>query len=186
MPAAQPDTGRGLEALALGGMLAALGAGGLFLLTRRRRRTAIVDERAYEPEYRAPVPPRPVRPAVAGPAATTAVADRPVMTFATPTAGAAMVAERSAAQRAEPVAQASLADGPVPSGSDRHKLVEEMVAAQPDSANPFRTAKARRRRARLILQGREQRLQEKAGQPFDFRQYRPSQNADTGREPAFA
>lgn len=36
--------------------------------------------------------------------------------------------------------------------SERDALLNRMVAAAPDAANPFTSRKARRRRARLILQ----------------------------------
>ena len=54
--------------------------------------------------------------------------------------------------------------------AERDALIKRMVAAKPDRANPFRSRKARLRRARLILQslgrkfaGREPRI--------DFSQY---------------
>ncbi len=37
-------------------------------------------------------------------------------------------------------------------GEARTQLIERMAHAQPDAANPFQTLKARRRRARIILQ----------------------------------
>ncbi|WP_395392016.1 hypothetical protein WBP07_14250 [Novosphingobium sp. BL-8A] len=66
----------------------------------------------------------------------------------------------------------ALAAGPVPLGDDRRELLEAMVAAEPDEANPFTSRKARMRRARLILQHREH-LQTQ-GKPFDWRTYRPT------------
>lgn len=43
-------------------------------------------------------------------------------------------------------------NGQVPTDAEaRHRLVERMVEADPDAANPFTSRKARRRRARLIL-----------------------------------
>lgn len=169
--APQPDANRGLEALALGGALAALGAGAIFAMTRRRRRVGAVDDRAIEPTTRAPFVPRETAPVVETPAQRS--------TYAAPAAAVAAAPVAASAQN-------RWNDGPVPMGSDRHAMIESMVAAAPDASNPFRSAKARRRRARLVLQGREQRLQDKAQQPFDFRQYRPSENADMGRKPAFA
>lgn len=38
------------------------------------------------------------------------------------------------------------------SAAERRALLDRLVAAQPDRANPFRTPKARRHRARLIMQ----------------------------------
>lgn len=168
--ATQPETNRGLEALALAGALAALGAGAIFAMTRRRRRVVAVDDRVIEPTTRAPFVPREPAPVVETTAQRSAYAAPTMAVAAAPVASA----------------QSRWNDGPVPMGTERHAMIESMVAAAPDASNPFRSAKARRRRARLILQGREQRLQDKAQQPFDFRQYRPSENADMGRKPAFA
>jgi hypothetical protein len=63
--------------------------------------------------------------------------------------------------------------GPVPSGEAREALLEQMVAAQPDAANPFKSPAARRKRARIILQSRAQEQREAATAPFDFRTYKP-------------
>ena len=93
-------------------------------------------------------------------------------------------AELRPAEAAVPVAMASLgtarprpsvealAAGPVPLGEDRRALLDAMVAAAPDTANPFTSRKARLRRARLILQRRE--LRQTDGRPFDWRAYRPT------------
>lgn len=64
--------------------------------------------------------------------------------------------------------------GPVPSGAERQALLERMVAAPPDAANPFRTVKARMRRARMILAARKQALRDQATEAFDWRTYQPS------------
>jgi hypothetical protein len=53
-------------------------------------------------------------------------------------------------------------ENPVPTGAEREELLARMVAAEPDAANPFTSGKARRRRARIILQSREHRQQEAA------------------------
>jgi len=63
-------------------------------------------------------------------------------------------------------------EGPVPTGEARNRLIEEMAAAAPDEANPFTSYKARRKRARIILQSREQRQREQGAEPFDWRTYR--------------
>ncbi|MFC0588658.1 hypothetical protein ACFFF7_04470 [Novosphingobium aquiterrae] len=70
-------------------------------------------------------------------------------------------------------------------GADRQALIESMVAAPPDAANPFTTAKARRRRARLILQAREARQQNHSDTPFDYRTYRPEAVTIKHRTPEF-
>jgi len=64
--------------------------------------------------------------------------------------------------------------GPVPIGAERDALLARMVAAPPDEANPFRSTKARRRRARMILATRERELAANARAPFDWRTYEPS------------
>ncbi len=53
---------------------------------------------------------------------------------------------------------ARLPDGAVPTGEAREALLKQMVAAAPDAANPFTSHKARRRRARIILQAHEHKL----------------------------
>ncbi|MEW9855145.1 hypothetical protein [Novosphingobium sp. M1R2S20] len=67
-----------------------------------------------------------------------------------------------------------------PFGS-RAELLDRMVAAEPDAANPFTSGKARRRRARLILQQRDAQIERDTAQ-FDWRTYRP-QNANTPAVP---
>ncbi len=105
--------------------------------------------------------------------APSVAAVRPVATYAAPVGAA------TAPQSAWTDAVPQLIE-------QRRAVIDAMVAAKPDAANPFRSAKARRRRARLIIQGREQPVQDTAQQPLDFRQYRPAQPVVTGREPAFA
>lgn len=107
-------------------------------------------------------------------------ADEPVETVAPrPIMPAAEPARAPAYAPAEPFAAA--AGAPVPHGEAREALIRSMVDAAPDAANPFTSAKARRRRARLILQAREQREGElgqgELGRPFDFRSYRGSNQA---------
>jgi hypothetical protein len=64
----------------------------------------------------------------------------------------------------------------VPAGDAREALIQEMVAAEPDDANPFRTRKARRRRARTLLAQRDAELHQAATQPFDWRRFEPSRS----------
>ncbi len=179
--AVAPDTDRGMEAVALGGALAILGAGALYAMTRRRRRVEDVLDETYEPASTPAVTPR-----------DTVVAARPVAAAPSPAA----TPDKSAFAFGAPVIPAAAAaavskgsewtDGPVPLGHDREAALDQMVAQEPDEANPFRSPKARRRRARLILQGREQRLHDKSSQPFDFRDYRPADKAEPARETTFA
>ncbi|MCB2076442.1 MAG: hypothetical protein KDE55_01960 [Novosphingobium sp.] len=65
-------------------------------------------------------------------------------------------------------------EGPVPTGEKRMVLIDRMVAARPDKANPFTSPRARRRRARMMLAAREQQLHDDAIRPFDWRTYKPS------------
>ena len=55
---------------------------------------------------------------------------------------------------------------------NRSALIERMVAADPDSNNPFTSSKARRRRARLMLQSMENNRWEDAelSPGFDWRE----------------
>lgn len=169
------------------GLLAVLGIGGAaYAMTRRRRvedDPLTRDEIApYEPVAREPAP------VVAAPIHDTR-AERDVSTareraaaFAAP-AGASLTApvlERRAAPAADPRRDAM--QGPVPMGEDRQALLDRMVAAEPDALNPFGSRKARLRRARLILQHREQ-LQTQ-GKPFDWRTYTPTSVRPADRGPA--
>lgn len=73
-----------------------------------------------------------------------------------------------------------IVEGEVPTGDAREELLRRMIEAEPDASNPFTSRKARRRRARLILQSREhgQAAPHDSNQPFDWRSYRSStQNA---------
>ncbi|GAA0281745.1 hypothetical protein GCM10009127_23850 [Alteraurantiacibacter aestuarii] len=53
---------------------------------------------------------------------------------------------------------------------ERKELLERMVAARPDRANPFRSPKSRRHRARLILQCLGRKF-ENGRSSIDFSQY---------------
>lgn len=60
-------------------------------------------------------------------------------------------------QTERPAAAPGMASTAAPtSADDRAALIERMVAAAPDASNPFTSAKARRRRARLIVQSMPQ------------------------------
>lgn len=83
----------------------------------------------------------------------------------------------------------ALPDGEVPTGEARQRLLDEMVAAPPDSLNPFTSRAARRKRARIILQAREHRLRQQqgqhrqAGEPFDWRSFNASAVSDPADSP---
>lgn len=82
-----------------------------------------------------------------------------------------------------PTTASVLPAGPVPTGEARAALLEKMVAAPPDDANPFTTAKARMRRARMILNTRNQAIRDSATETFDWRTYKPSLRHPTLGEP---
>lgn len=154
-PAAEPADPIPSDALMLGGLLAALGLGGAYALTRRRRRVA--DETV---EFERPVV-KQITP-VAPSASPAPVAFKPLV--ADPVAFAAPTPERRIERFAMPA-------GPVPHGTERRELIERMVTSPADTANPFKTRKARRRRAEIILHEREDQLQQQARQPYDWRQH---------------
>ena len=124
------DADLGDEALFGAGLLAALGLGGLALAFTRRRRTRRVDAyRETAPVVRAP------------PAAAIEPTPPPI-------------AHRVAPQQwTSPTAFAMPAIVPEDE-SARRELIERMVAAKPDAANPFKARKTRTRRARQILSDR--------------------------------
>ncbi len=134
-----------LGQIALG--LAALGAGAWAIMALRRRKSD--PKPAPQPQaVAAPPPPKPVvapieRDVAAAPMA--ASYDR----FGAPTSAATA---RSAGTVAATGAAVTLPRSLPESFEEREALLNRMVAAKPDRANPFRTPKARRYRARLILQ----------------------------------
>jgi hypothetical protein len=147
-----------LAAMGLG--VIALGGIGLFNLRRRRREQALYDE-VYEPEPEY-------------------IAEEPVTS----------IPDELAIRPAQPVpAMAAngqsyvMPEGPVPTGEARQQLIDAMVAAPPDEANPFTSLKSRRKRARIILQSREQELREQATQPFDWRTYKSPASVDPATPP---
>lgn len=72
------------------------------------------------------------------------------------------VAERPV-ETERPAAATNMANRAAPASADeRAELIERMVAAAPDDANPFTSRKARRRRARLIMQSMPQSAPEPA------------------------
>lgn len=125
LPAETADSADWL--LPVGGLavIAALGLGGLVAARRRRPYTRAVE--ATEPGLPAPDP------------RTSA------MRAAAPLASVEPVVASPAA--VAPPAQPVIADD-----GNREAAIARMVAAAPDAANPFTSRKARRRRARLILQ----------------------------------
>lgn len=163
-PAPQPAaerSGLGVEEGLLVALLGALGLAGVGFLALRRRREDDEDELLAE----APL--------------TAAAAAAPIV--ATPAAAPAAF-PTGLRQLADPNAAFAMPAGPVPTGAAREALLDRMVTADPDEANPFGTPKARRRRARLLLQQREAELSRDARTPFDWRTYDPAAHKD-GVEP---
>jgi hypothetical protein len=197
------ESGSGLGGDAsLAALLVALGlAGGAgFLAMRSRRRRAsdeserddvlLLDEPAASPRARAeaamPIARELPEPHFA-PAPAPAVTARPATVGYTMLKSPIVEADENGA---EPAREAPLAtptptttpipDGPLPRGEDRDALIQRMIAREPDSENPFRSRKARGRRARIILQTLEQKQREAASEAFDWRTY------DSGRHSASA
>jgi hypothetical protein len=120
--------------------------------------------------------------------ASTLAEARPVAATAAADSGATLVLDREPSGRAHrPIAARDL-EGPVPTGEARQELLSKMVAAAPDQSNPFLSPKARRRRARVILQHREAMQRQGSDARFDWRTYSPttktSAPADTPLVPA--
>jgi hypothetical protein len=197
-PAASSDMERFWPVGVAGGVLL-IGLAG-FALTRRRREdeeeeVAVVTtptSRTYiDPSYAEPATPAVQAVPVAEPSKAVPV---PVDAFAQADAArlaaqpvaatpVALVPDPAAEAFAKPVSRRKRADspegvmlreGPLPTGEERAELLKRMMEAAPDAANPFHTPRARMRRARLILQAREQELREKATERFDWRTYKPS------------
>lgn len=156
------------DLLPIVGILAALGLGGLAIFATRRRRRDL-DE--VEPVIVAhePVPVRPA--AVAAPAPLAAAA-----TAATAAAQPAPVRLQQSVQQSRPMWQeprrAAASATTQQSFDNRQALLDRMVAAAPDANNPFTSGKARRRRARLMLQSMDnQRWDDAQLEPgFDWRE----------------
>lgn len=169
-------TSDGSNDLLLAGLAGALGLGaiGLFAATRRRR--------MVEPDYGAtdyePVSEPVVPVANAADIAAPRRADEPMPTTAQriemPQRYATLAAPaftplkswtEPRVQRSEPVDTRVLS-------LNREALLDRMVAAEPDANNPFTSAKARRKRARIMLQSMDNDRWEDAelAPGFDWRQ----------------
>ena len=151
---AEPASTDDSNELLLAGLAGALGLGaiGLFVATRRRRPVEAADTVAeYESESitAEPVGETPQRYAtLAAPAFTPLAAwSEPRVSHAQPTDYRALNLNRSA-------------------------LIGRMVAAEPDANNPFTSGKARRRRARIMLQSLDNQRWEDAelAPGFDWRE----------------
>lgn len=159
-PIAPAEDNGWLIPLALGGI--AVGGGVAYAATagKRRRKVKPADARRETNPEVVPVG-RPIY-AADGPAGTTPAAAR---------------------RFSEP---ARIPAGPVPTGAERQALIERMVAAAPDAANPFHSRKTRRKRARILLAAAELRQRSAATEPFDFRNYAPFSQQEGGRTGGYA
>ena len=142
------DTGDTNTEFVLGALLAALAAGGLgaLLVASRRRARATATPVIERPRVTAQSPRAGIVQSTAFRAAPSPQQEperswRPVTGSSTPTTGLGHSGAAVALPRKLP-----------DTVSERRALLDRMVAAQPDRANPFRTPKARRHRAKLIMQ----------------------------------
>ncbi|CDO37154.1 hypothetical protein [Novosphingobium sp. KN65.2] len=179
------DDGSDLPIEGILGLLAAAGIAGAGIMAMRSRRKRVRQPRSRQPlpgTYKPAATYSPVR-ASADASASRAPAAAPM-----PAGGSAAMASTAAqapARRApERKVRAPVTDsGPVPTGEERHALLERMVAAPPDPGNPFTSRKARMRRARIQLQHREHLQKQGMAQSFDWRSYRPATKPSTPTPP---
>ncbi|MDB5724741.1 MAG: hypothetical protein JWQ16_1495 [Novosphingobium sp.] len=95
-----------------------------------------------------------------------------------------VTADRVALRPSEPAAaRFATPVGEVPTGTEREALLEQMVTADPDEANPFTSPRSRRKRARLILQHRAHLQETQGAAPFDWRTYRSAETDSRVKEP---
>ena len=91
--------------------------------------------------------------------------------------------ERVGEKHPEPVSERfTMPTGQVSTGTEREALLERMIAAAPDEANPFTSWRSRRKRARLILQHRAHLQRTQGAEPFDWRTYRSAKPATATRQ----
>lgn len=167
---------------ALLGVLGLIAVGGVAYLASRRRKRS--PDEGYETVAYEPVPdttvvePAPVVPAAIEPdRSPTFTTPAPAASaFATPVVAASAAAS---ARRATPRVEGD----PIPlpaevpqTFEERDALLKELVAAEPDKANPFTGVRARARRAKLIMQS--------LGQDFRDRKPRIDLSEYTNRWPA--
>ncbi|BBC73690.1 conserved hypothetical protein [Altererythrobacter sp. B11] len=161
--AVDADGGDGALAGTIGLLaLLGLGAGGIALFRRRRRTARAVPVAKSEPlAHNGDAAPHPyVSPKIDNPPADTPLAGTAA------TGGATRGwAQATPLPARRPVTASATAGGLANAGAavvlprdmpasfeERDRLIKQMVAAKPDRANPFVSPRARRKRARLILQ----------------------------------
>lgn len=138
---------------------------------RRSRRLTALEAHVAEPVDPALLEPAPVEPAAVNPEPV--IRRDPVVTQpAAPVAHEPVRAHPLDGYRGLPNkgAAVSLPSELPESAEEREALLKRMVAAEPDRANPFRSGKARAKRARLILQSLGRSF-ENVKPRFDLSQY---------------
>ena len=173
------------EAL-IAGLLGALGlaaVGGVAVAAsrRRRRRTENVDEVSYdaieEPHVEQPVAHEPIAIRTPEPAFSTPVVPATSFAAAVPAPVMAQAAAPTRSDGARVTGDPVALPAEVPQTfEERDALLKELVAAEPDRANPFTGVRARARRAKLIMQS--------LGQDFQSRKPRIDLSEYTNRWPA--
>lgn len=148
---AAPADDNSSSVLPLAGLLAAIGLGGigLYAARRRRRQPDEVQPTILAREPAVAIPPRPIP--------TRAVQPMPSPTPVAPAMALRPTVSQNAQGLARPAWQEPRRADTAPASTqarqlNREALLVRMVAAQPDANNPFTSAQARRRRARLMLQ----------------------------------
>ncbi|WP_423141618.1 hypothetical protein ACOYW6_12435 [Parablastomonas sp. CN1-191] len=150
-PAATTSPADNGNVLALAGLAGILALGGVAIAASRRRRVT-ADDYVEETAIDTPVAEVPV--VASEPAESMRPAYEPAAV--TPSYGEAAAAG---------IGAGALALQRVPSTPEgRAEMLDRMTRAEPDEANPFRSPKARRRRARLMMQGMIAR-QDQRGEP---------------------
>lgn len=181
-PAAAHDgTGEMALAVLLGSLGVAAVGGIAFLASRRRRRRPLEREAAA---YELTPAMEPTRMRVSEPAAApvlTSPATASAM-FAAPVVNAAPAPRAIAHASGDPVA---LPNSVPETFEERDALLRELVAAEPDRANPFTSPRARARRAKLIIQSLARDFTSRKPR-FDLSEYTNRWPALRGWQPATA
>ena len=162
-----------IDEIALAGILGALGfaaVGGVAFVASRRRRQRVLDEATYEPVAHEPQTPEPVAIAI------------PEAVYTAPVISSVAAPVASARVSGDPVA---LPAAMPETFEERDALLKELVAAEPDRANPFVSTRARARRAKLIMQSLGRSFQHRKPR-IDLSQYSHRWPALRGWQPATA